>query len=237
MIKGIFQAGRSLQLGEKQIGVISNNLANMGTSGYKKALPFFEVLESEGKRVTNQATDFAVGEHLYTGNPLDLAVKGNAYFTVETESGDRLTRDGKFSISHNGYLINRKGDKVIGEGGLINLKDVMIGNNNKVTISTDGMVMIGDKVVDKLMIMREREGTKLLKDYEVYFRTDEDNDFVQVTGDEYSVAQGFLETSNVNPISEMESMISLSKNYESAKNILTYLDDSLEKANQIGKVF
>ncbi len=237
MIKGIFQAGRSLQLGEKQIGVISNNLANMGTSGYKKALPFYEILESEGKRVTNQATDFSTGEHLYTGNPLDVALQGNAYFAVETESGDRLTRDGKFLISEDGYLTNRKGDNVIGEGGVINLKDVMIGNNNKVTISTDGMVMVGNKVVDKLMIMREGEGSKLLKDYEVYFRSNDENNFVQVNDDEYIVEQGFLENSNVNPINEMESMISLSKNYESAKNILTYLDDSLEKANQIGKVF
>ena len=236
MIEGIFQAGRSLQIGEKQIEVISNNLANMGTSGYKKALPFYEVLLEEGKMVGNQLTDFSSGEHLYTGNPLDLALKGEAYFTVETESGNRLTRDGKFSMSQEGYLINRKGDKVIGEGGPINLKNTMIGDDNKVTISTDGMVMVGNVVIDKLMIMKQTEGAKLLKDYDVYFRTDDDN-FVQVNIDEFSVSQGFLENSNVSPIEEMESMISLSKNYESAKNILTYLDDSLEKANQIGKVF
>ncbi len=236
MIKGIFQAGRSLQIGEKQIGVISNNLANMQTSGYKKALPFYEVLEDQGKRITNQATDLSVGEQLYTGNPLDLALTGSAYFTVETSSGDRLTRDGKFSISQDGYLTNRKGDKVMGEGGTINLKDVMTIDNNKVSISSDGVVMVGDKVVDRLMIMREKEGSRLIKDYEVYFKCEEEN-FVQVDTDEYKIAQGFLENSNVNPIEEMESMISLSKNYESAKNILTYLDDSLSKAIEIGKVF
>jgi flagellar basal-body rod protein FlgG len=208
----------------------------MGTSGYKKAMPFYEILMEEGKVVTNQVTDFAAGEQLYTGNPLDLALKGNAYFTVETGKGDRLTRDGKFSISEDGYLINRKGDKVVGEGGLVNLKDTIVGDKFNVSISSDGLVKVGDKVVDKLMIMREREGTKLLKDYEVYFKS-EDDDFVQVSEDEYEVSQGFLESSNVNPINEMEDMISLSKNYESAKNILTYLDDSLEKANQIGKVF
>lgn len=236
MIKGIFQAGRSLQIGEKQIGIISNNLANMQTSGYKKALPFYEVLEEQGKRITNQATDLSVGEQLYTGNPLDLALTGSAYFTVETSSGDRLTRDGKFSISQDGYLTNRKGDKVIGEGGTINLKDVITLDNNKVSISSDGVVMVGDKVVDRLMIMREKEGARLIKDYEVYFKCDEES-FVQVAVDEFAVAQGFLENSNVNPIEEMESMISLSKNYESAKNILTYLDDSLSKAVEIGKVF
>jgi flagellar basal-body rod protein FlgF len=236
MIKGIFQAGRNLQVGEKHIGVISNNLANMGTSGYKKAMPFYQIMMEQGEVITNQVTDFAAGEQLYTGNPLDLALKGNAYFTIETESGDRLTRDGKFSISEEGFLVNRKGDKVLGEGGLINLKDTVGTDKITVSISADGMVKVGDKVVDKLMIMRETEGTKLLKDYEVYFKT-ANNDFLQVSDDEYVVSQGFLESSNVNAINEMEDMISLSKNYESAKNILTYLDESLEKANQIGKVF
>ncbi len=236
MIKGIFQAGKNLQIGEKQIAGISNNLANMGTSGYKKSLPFYEVLMGESRTTVNQVTDFAAGEQLYTGNPLDLALKGDAYFTVETESGERLTRDGKFSISEDGFLTNRKGDKVLGEGGQINLKDVVIRDDNKVTISTDGMVMVGDKMVDKLMIMKAGDESRLLKDYEVYFKV-EDDDFVQVNDGDYEVSQGFLESSNVSPIEEMESMISLSKNYESAKNILTYLDESLEKANQIGKVY
>ncbi len=235
MIKGIFLAGRNLQVGEKQIGVISNNLANMGTSGYKKALPFYEILMEEGNSTTNQVTDFAAGEHLFTGNPLDLALKGEAYFTVETDSGERLTRDGKFSISQEGFLVNRKGDKVIGEGGLINLKDVMNNADNRISISADGMVKVGEKTIDRLMLMKGAEGKQLIKDYEVYFKSDED--FVQVNESEFEVSQGFLESSNVSPIEEMESMISLSKNYESAKNILTYLDESLEKAIQIGKVF
>lgn len=236
MIKGIFQAGRNLQVGEKQIGVISNNLANMGTSGYKKSMPFYEVLMEEGKTTTNQVTDFAAGEHLFTGNTLDLALKGNAYFAVETESGERLTRDGKFSMSQEGFLINRKSHKVLGEGGAINLKEVMTDDDNTISISHDGIVMVGNKVVDNLMIMKAAEDSKLLKDFDVYFKSEND-DFVQVDEEEYSVSQGFLESSNVNPIDEMEGMISLSKNYESAKNILTQLDESLEKANQIGKVF
>lgn len=154
MIKGIFQAGQNLQIGEKQIGVISNNLANMGTSGYKKELPFYQILMEEGKMVTNQVTDFSAGEHLFTGNPLDLALKGNAYFTVETKNGERLTRDGKFSISQEGYLINRKGDNVIGEGGLINLKDVMTSKDNKITITADGVVMVGNIVADKFLSLK-----------------------------------------------------------------------------------
>lgn len=236
MIKGIFQAGRNLQVGEKQITVISNNLANMGTSGYKKELPFYQILSENGKTTTKQVTDFSAGERIFTGNPLDLAIKGNAYFTVETDSGERLTRDGKFTISQEGILTNRAGDKIMGEGGVINLKDVMTRDNSLITITNEGMVMVGDKVVDKLMIMKEKDGTKLLKDYGVYFQAEND-DFVQVEAEDYQVDQGFLENSNVNPMDEMENMISLSKNYESAKNILTYLDESLEKANQIGKVF
>jgi len=236
MIKGIFQAAKNLQIGEKQIGVISNNLANLGTSGYKKALPFYQILTEEGKMVSKQVTDHSAGEHLFTGNVLDLALKGDAYFTVETESGKRLTRDGKFSISQEGFITNRKGDKVIGEGGLINLKDIVVNDNNTITISADGVVKIGQKTVDKLMIMKANEGEKLIKDFEVYFKST-DGDFAMVSEEDYEVSQGFLESSNVNPIDEMETMISLSKNYESAQKIITFLDESLEKANEIGKVF
>ena len=236
MIKGIFQAGQNLQIGEKQIGVISNNLANMGTSGYKKAMPFYQILMEEGETVTKQVTDFAAGEKLFTGNPLDVALKGDAYFTVDTKNGERLTRDGNFSISQEGYLTHGNDNYVVGEGGLINLKDVMSGKDNKITITADGMIMVGSKVVDKLMIMRANEDATLIKDSEVYFKSSDD-DFSQVNEGEFEVSQGFLEGSNVSPIEEMESMISLSKSYESAKNILTYLDESLEKANQIGKVF
>jgi len=236
MIKGIFQAGKNLQIGEKQIGTISNNLANMGTSGYKKAMPFYHILMEEGTMTTKQITDFAAGEQLFTGNPLDIAIKGNAYFTIETEDGERLTRDGKFSLSQEGFLINGREDKVLGEGGVINLKDVMTDKDNKITITNDGLVMVGNKMVDKLMIMKGSEDSQLIKDSEVYFKSG-DGGFSQVSAGEYEVSQGFLEGSNVSPIEEMQSMISLSKGYESAKNILTYLDESLEKANQIGKVF
>jgi flagellar basal-body rod protein FlgG len=236
MIKGIFQAAKNLQIGEKQISVISNNLANMGTTGYKKELPFYQVLEEEGTRITKQVTDFSAGEQLFTGNPLDLALKGDAYFTVQTNDGERLTRDGQLTISDDGFLTNRKGDKILGEGGLINLKDVMTNDNSRVTVTLEGVVMVGEKIVDKLMIMKGGEESRLIKDYEVYFKSN-DGEYNQVDTEDYEIAQGFLESSNVSPINEMESMISLSKNYESAKNILTYLDESLEKANQIGKVF
>ena len=236
MIKGIFQAAKNLQIGEKQISVISNNLANMGTTGYKKELPFYQVLEEEGTRITKQVTDFSAGEQLFTGNPLDLALKGDAYFRVQTNDGERLTRDGQLTISDDGFLTNRKGDKILGEGGLINLKDVMTNDNSRVTVTLEGVVMVGEKIVDKLMIMKGGEESRLIKDYEVYFKSN-DGEYNQVDTEDYEIAQGFLESSNVSPINEMESMISLSKNYESAKNILTYLDESLEKANQIGKVF
>jgi len=235
MIKGIFQAARNLQIGEKQIGVLANNLANMGTTGYKKELPFFQVLQKEGETITKQVTDFSPGEQIFTGNPLDLALKGEAYFTIDTANGERITRDGQFTISEEGYIVNRAGDKVVGEGGWINLKDVMDNTHNKISITTDGMVMVGDKAVDRLLIMKPDDNMNLVKDSELYFKS-VNGDLEKVDNESFQISQGFLEKSNVNPIDEMEDMISMSKNYESAKNILTYLDDSLEKANQIGKI-
>jgi len=235
MIKGIFNAARNLQLGEKQIGIIANNLANLNTSGYKKAMPFYQILTEEGRMVAKQVTDHSQGEQLFTGNPMDLAIKGNGFFVVQTDGGERLTRDGKFHISEEGYLVNRRSDRVMAEGGLLNVNDIMVEDNARVTVTTDGMIKVGDKLIDKVLIMSTNDNDNLIKDRDVYFKSS-DGTYNIVSADDYEIAQGFLENSNVNPIEEMESMIMLSKNYESAKKIINYLDESLEKANQIGKL-
>ena len=87
MIKGIFLAGRSMDSKFKSIEVIGNNLANVNTNGYKKAMPFTEVINQYNKTEIKQMTNFKQGSFTATGNPLDLSVDGNAFFTVQGENG------------------------------------------------------------------------------------------------------------------------------------------------------
>ncbi len=235
MIKGIYQAARGLYSGDKHIGVVANNLANLNTTGFKKELPFHEIMDAEGNYQVKQFTDFKQGELLLTSNPLDMAIKGDGFFAVQTDKGIELTRDGKFAVSEEGYLVNNKGFKVLGRNGEIAFEDSKFNQDLTVTISKEGEIKVGETVLDELLIVNSDNPQFLEKSDNAYF-TDPQGNFNTAESGRYEVIQGFLETSNVSPIEEMENMIRMNKDYESAQKIVRYLDESLERANQIGKV-
>src|SRR5690606_8602997 len=134
-IKQIFLAGRSLEARFKNLEVIANNLANINTTGYKKTIPFSEVIMKETDEIrARQIIDKQQGEAEQTNNPLDAAIFGEGFFTLQTERGIELTRNGKFNISNDGFLINEKGDKVLGKNGLINFNLFTLDKDQTVTI-------------------------------------------------------------------------------------------------------
>jgi flagellar basal-body rod protein FlgG len=235
MIKGIFLAARNLQSGEKHIGVIANNLANLNTIGYKREVPFSMILDSEGNLSARQINDPKQGEMVLTGNPLDLGINGNGFFVVETKYGERITRDGKFRISDEGYLVNQMGDKVMGKDGEIHFGSNVFNSDQSIVVSKTGEVKVGDTILDELRIVRVEKPEELNKTGGSYFSI-EGVDVEELENGEFEITQGYLETSNVNIMEEMESMIRSNNDYQSTQKIIRYLDDSLEKANSIGKV-
>ena len=122
MIEGINLAARSLEKSNKSISIVANNLANMDTIGYKKDSTFFQILDDYEKPQMKEYTDFEQGEILPTSNPLDLAINGEAYFVLQKGDQQIYTRNGKFKLSDDGYLVNGEGLKVIGQNGEINLQ-------------------------------------------------------------------------------------------------------------------
>ena len=94
MIKGIYTAGRSLDHRIKNIDVIANNLANLGTTGYKREVPFTEVLNSFGEKSIRKVTSHMQGDILQTSNPLDLAISGQGFFVIKNENGEKELREG-----------------------------------------------------------------------------------------------------------------------------------------------
>ncbi len=235
MIKGLFVSARSLHSGNQHIGVVANNLANINTSGFKREEQFSEMLTSAGDLIVRQVTDFKQGELTHTGNPMDLAIKGEGFFAVKTENGEVLTRDGRFTISQEGYLVNLNGDKVMGSDGEISFGENIFQKEQTISISKKGEIRVGETVVDELLIAKVEDKSQLEKAGENYFKHTQ-SDFESMEEKEYEVTQGFLESANVNPVEEMQSMIKLNKDYQSSHKIVNALDDSLEKANQIGKV-
>jgi flagellar basal-body rod protein FlgG len=235
MIKGIYLAGRSLDGKMKSMEVIANNLANLNTTGFKREVPFSEIISQTGQIQMRQVTDYQLGISAATGNPLDLYLNGKSFFALQTENGIELTRNGKFKISDDGFLVNEQGFKVLGRNGQINLNETMLSKEKALLISKIGELKVGDIPIDTLLVIK----LDLNKNIE---RMDganfiyPDGEYEQALTNEYEVIQGYLEESNINPITEMEAMIHTNSDYEAAAKMVHILDESLGKANEIGKV-
>jgi len=236
MINGIYNVARSLNSKIKSIDVIANNLANINSTGFKKQIPFQEFMNNKGEIAVKQSTDYGQGEVILSANPLDMAISGDGYFLVKTENGNELTRNGKFHIADDGFLVTSNGAKVLGRNGEINMGILSDADNPSITISKTGEIKIGDADVDSLMIVKIENPQEAYRTSDSNFAVQDDN-YTYASPQEYEVAQGYLEESNVNPILEMETMIQTNKDYESAYKMMRYLDQSLDKSNQIGKVY
>ncbi|MBX2975327.1 MAG: flagellar hook-basal body protein [Ignavibacteriaceae bacterium] len=235
MIKGIYNSARSLDARVKNIDILANNLANINTVGFKREVPFLQLLNEAGEPKFRQVTDFRQGDFITTSNPLDLAISGEGLFVMNTENGLQLSRNGNFRISDEGFLINSEGHKVMGRNGEISFSNSMLAQNRTIAISKEGEIKYGEQVIDALLVVRFINQDNELVKAASNFILDENNIEI-VPETDYKIAQGFLEESNVNPILEMEAMINLSKDYEATYKMITYLDNSLDKANEIGKV-
>jgi len=235
MIKGIFLAGRSLDSKFKNIEVIGNNLANVNSTGYKKAIPFNEIISGLGESKVRQATNYGQGSLVITGNPLDMSINGDAFFSVQTQNGIEFTRNGRFKMSQDGFLVNEQGLPVLGKNGPINFNSELLKKDQIFVVTKAGEVKIGDFVVDTLLITSLDSSNNFIRKDGTNFNAGEG---YNLTGDgDYEILQGYLEESNVNPIEEMTAMIKIHNEYDSASKMVNFLDQSLEKAIEIGKVY
>lgn len=233
MIKGIYQSARSLLAANRNMEKISGNLANINTTGFKREGLFSEILRSAGNSEIRSSIDKSQGDIYETKNPLDIAILGDGMFTLKTSSGFEFTRNGSFQISDDGFLVNHEGKKVIGTNGEINLWEFMDSAKSDIKVSENGELKIKDTSVGNLLIVK-------IDDYEkrkmgLNFQSTQDiKDFAAET--DFKLRQGYLEESNVNPMIELENMISISKDYETSYKMVTYLDSSLEKTNDLGRI-
>lgn len=223
---------------QRKLEVISNNLANLNTNGFKKVLLTAQaspVKGPEGGRVFSpshqmvennfvypvmgkQKVDTSSGELKKTGNPLDMAINGSGFFAVKV--GDKIlyTRDGHFLLDKKGYLVNQNGFPVMDENG----NKILIGRNSlaEVRVTRDGVIFVGTRRVAKLKIT-ELKGVKHVGK-NLYIGEER-------PAKNYEVVQGFVEGSNVNPIEEMVKMIETVRAYETFANALKTLDENNSK--------
>ena len=237
---------------EKRLELITNNLSNVGTSGYKKDIPVFEGLTpgnsdnadaTGGNAVASPTfghfsrttTDLSAGAIRTTGQPLDIAVEGKGFFSVQTPAGVRYTRNGHFTLDAEGQIVTTGGFPVLGSSGPITLPA------GSVSIASDGRISVsGGEAgptpieVDLLPVYQFSKSDQLKKIGGSLFEAAKGSAIPSTDG---SLRQGALEGSNVDPVEEMVAMIEVMRLYEAAQKAIQTADQIAGKvSNEIGQI-
>ncbi len=242
MIKGIYHVAAGMLPRESQQEAISNNLANVNTTGFKAVRRLFRTtldnrLLQGGPGGTpirptdyeyDLQTDHSQGSLDRTRNPLDIAISGNGFFTVETDDGIFYTRNGNFKLNQDNELINSLGHTVQGEGGAIVIE------GGEVIIKENGNVIVDGNSVDRLQIVDFEQPYDLQRNgYGYFIPTDP---MTAIDAENYRIMQGHLEKSNVNVVRTMVEMIELNRIYQALQKSMHAQDETLKAAvNEIAR--
>ncbi|MCK5310649.1 MAG: flagellar hook-basal body protein [Desulfobacteraceae bacterium] len=210
---------------ERKLEAVANHLANADTAGFKR-----DVISFDKEFRARMNTDLTQGAIEKTGNDLDLALKDEGFFKIDTPAGIRYTRNGNFTLNSNGVLVNQAGNFVLGQGGAI------VVNGTNVDINKIGEIRIDGTLRDRLDIITFENLTMLQKEGA--------NNYVYKgdTRDEtgplnIAVEQGAIESSNIQVVDEMVSMIDHHRMYQIYQKMMMTFDEIDGKAiNDVGKL-
>jgi len=225
----------------RELEAVANNIANLNTSGFKADGTVFEEFLMPMARddqfggadrrvsfVRDRASwqDLGQGPIQHTGNPLDVAIDGDAYFVVQTAAGERYTRNGAFQINANGELVTSEGDRVLGERGPIQFQST----DNSISIVKDGSIRVRegenatiDATRGKLRLVSFEKPRQLQKDGGSRFLAPEGVN--PLPAQRATVTQGAVEKSNVHAVVEMTRMIEITRTYAQVANLLAQQSD------------
>ncbi len=212
MIQGLVSAAAGMMVRIEQQDMISDNLANVNTVGYRRKTAcissFESKLQNAGKSKTSVScvipqiqifSDNQMGPSLDTGSPINLELDGPGYFVAQTPNGTERVRGGNFKLDAAGQLVTIDGHPVLGKNGVIKVGE------KDLNIDSDGAVYSGNTHIDTLRI-----------------------DGVSSTNPA-KVLSGKLEGSNVNTVEEMVSMITALRSYEACQKSIQAIDQTLDK--------
>lgn len=270
MIPGLYTGASGMKAQLHRMEALSNNLANVDVTGYKrdisvsKAFPEMLIRRTNdngvykfpfgssdvapvvgkigsGVEYNESFTVFQQGELQQTDNPFDVALDGEGFFSIETPRGERYSRNGSFHLSKEGVLVTKDGLPVLGEEGIIRIKknNFVVDQKGNVyqnaTFSGDPERLVSMEenewenleLVDTLKVVNfdrprfmKKEGSSM------WTKTDESGEIrAAALGSETKVEQGFLENSNVNPVTEMVRMIEVNRAYEANQKTITTQDN------------
>lgn len=243
---GLVGLSRQIAL-QRELDVVANNIANLNTTGYKAD----NVTFGEYMMPVARANSFPVGDRMVsftqdrttwldqsqgpveqTGNPLDIAMSGNTFLTVQTPQGERYTRNGALQINAQGQLVTSEGLQVVGQNGPI----VFQPGDREISISTDGAVSVreGANTTDtqrgKMKFASFSDPRMLQKDGTSTFRAP--NGMQVDTPTAVRINQGAIEKSNVKSVVEMTRMVEVTRTYTQVAQLLQQHSDMRKSAIQ-----
>lgn len=264
MVKGLYTAYTGMVNEQRRLDVLSNNLANADTNGYKKEGTTSQTFADElaikikdtsdygmpkrlggmsmGVHIGETYTDYSEGNLKVTDNRTDFALNGDGFFAISFtdkagNSSVKYTRDGAFVVNTQGYLVTKDGDFVL------NRNDAMSGNaggriqvnpNLPITVDEFGNIFQNDAQVANIGYVDVEDYNYLAKYGENLYDLVDGGTIVASAA---TVKQGIIESSNVNVVSEMVNMITISRAYQAGQKIINSIDGTLDKAvNQVGQV-
>lgn len=213
----------------KQMDIVSNNMANMNTAGFKQDDALFTsylVQTPEAKGIGSTPLyftedfgtfqNFAEGAITVTGNTFDVALKGDAFFCVDTDNGERYTKKGQFALDADSKLVTGDGAVVMSEN---NEPFFIAPGETDIRISENGDVMTENGVIGRLKLASFADNQKLLKVAGTMYENVSGN-AVAYGANNVRVIQGAIEKSNVEPIQEMTRLINLQRSYEYVQQMI-----------------
>ncbi len=260
MITALFSAATGMEAQETNINVIANNLANVNTTGFKRSRANFQDLLYHNLRAVGSSTSddtevptgiqvglgtrtasvekvYTTGDFEKTGSDLDLAIEGEGFFQVAMPNGETAyTRDGSFKTDSQGRLVTADGNPV--EPAITvpeNATKLAVGKGGTVMAFLDGEAEGNDLGVLELARFGNPSGLKSLGGNLLQESTASGSPILDVPGNSGlgTIAQGFLENSNVSIMKEMISLIAGQRAYEVNSKAVKAADEILQQTNQL----
>lgn len=256
MLRSMYASVSSMITLQARQGIITNNLANINTTGYKSqtlvAKSFDDMLLHNkdnykngvsnvnelgslnfGVRIDETATSYKQGTLISTENNTDFAIVGNGFFQVTDEQNNTYyTRDGSFKVNPQGYLVTNSGQYVMGINSQTGNSERIYIGSDLISISPDNSVMINGENRYKFNIVDFENYDNLTKYGNNLYKGDG-----EFNSNNYSIKQKYLEGSNIDSINEVAMMMETVKEFEANQKVIQTIDSTLSQiANEIGRV-
>ena len=268
LTRGMYAAAKGMLGYIEQNDVIANNIANVNTTGFKKGSLLFKNIYnaaveqvdrtqnpkfresapvgeiSMGSSVQQLVHEFSQGSLIHTEAPLDLAIQGDGFFKLQSQTGETYyTRNGAFVINNRNQLVNEDGDMVLDVDNrpiTINLNDFQMRSIKDINITEAGQIEINhenNKITLQtipLYDFQDKENMQWLGKAK-FIPADPENNR-EMRAEKFVLKQGAIETSNTSLVNEMIGMINVTRGYETLSKFLKEESTLLSKAIQVGRV-